>query len=251
VIKLIQKFKTQITRFRRAQKLGIIFFRNKTFDAPTSIRMGNQTYSLSLPKERGVSELFRDIILDDEYWLQHITQSANQYNSRYRCKCRIFCDCSNNCVPPCRNPLVEPNADNIRHLNNQAESLGLKTFKEAVSNIDGTCSLSKSTIHDTSARITNCECGEIPLTSLHKVLNRFESQQIDLLKLDCEGSEFEILKDSTNLRKCKFITLEYHIVKDEQLECLKTLLSNAGFNIIHTDKHNNSLGNILAERSLA
>jgi hypothetical protein len=72
VIKLIKKFKTQITRFRRAQKLGINFFRNKTFDAPSSISIGNQSFSLSLPKERGVSELFRDIILDDEYWLHSL-----------------------------------------------------------------------------------------------------------------------------------------------------------------------------------
>ena len=143
----------------------------------------------------------------------------------------------------------EPNVDNIPYLDHQGKSLGLKTFKEAVSNIDGTCSLSKSTIHDTSARITNFEGGEIPLTSLHTVLNRFESQQIDLLKLDCEGFEFEILKDAENLRKCKFITLEYHIVKAQQLESLKNLLSNAGFDIIHANKRNKSLGNLLAERN--
>ena len=143
----------------------------------------------------------------------------------------------------------EPNNGNIPYLKRQGESLRLKTFNEAVSNVDGSCSLSKSTIHDTSARITNLEGGEITLTSLHTVLNRFNSQQIDLLKLDCEGFEFEILKDAANLRKCKFITLEYHIAKDQQLKSLKNLLSNAGFNVIHANKRNKSLGNLLAERN--
>ena len=72
MIKFIQKVKTQIIRLKRARKLGVTFIRNKTFDAPSSIRIGNQRFSLSLPKERGVSELFRDIILDDEYWLHSL-----------------------------------------------------------------------------------------------------------------------------------------------------------------------------------
>jgi FkbM family methyltransferase len=237
-------------RIFRARKLGLSYFRMKNFVLPDSIKLGTNFISIDLPRFSGINELFRDIILDDEYCLNSLPNQQINTIADIGANVGIFAIAARIAFPHAEIHCYEPNADNIPHLNNQAESLGLKIFKEAVSNIDGTCSLSKSTIHDTSARITNLECGEIPLTSLHKVLNRFESQQIDLLKLDCEGSEFEILKDATNLRKCKFITLEYHIVKDEQLEWLKTLLSNAGFHIIHTNKHNNSLGNLLAERSL-
>ena len=241
----------KIQRIFRARKLGLSYFRMKSFVLPDSIKLGTHYFSIDLPQFSGINELFRDIILDDEYCLDTLLHQQINTIADIGANVGIFAIAARIAFPHAEIHCYEPNVENIPHLNNQAESLGLKTFEEAVSNIDGTCSLSKSTIHDTSARITNLECGEIPLTSLHKVLNRFESQQIDLLKLDCEGSEFEILKDSTTLRKCKFITLEYHIVKDEQLECLKTLLSNAGFHIIHTNKHNNSLGNILAERSLA
>ena len=72
MIIVIRKIKKQILRFRRARKLGINFFRNKTFDVPRSILISNQRFSLSLPKESGVTELFRDIVLDDEYWLHSL-----------------------------------------------------------------------------------------------------------------------------------------------------------------------------------
>ena len=236
-------------RIFRARKLGLSYFRMKNFIRPKSIKLGTESLSIDLPEFSGINELFRDIILDDEYFLNTLPNKQIKTIADIGANVGIFAIAARIAFPHAEIHCYEPNADNIPHLNNQAESLGLKIFKEAVSNIDGTCSLSKSTIHDTSARISNLEGGEIPLTSLHTVLNRFDCKQIDLLKLDCEGFEFEILKDATNLRKCKFITLEYHIVKDEQLESLKKLLSNAGFHLIYANKRNKTLGNLLAERN--
>jgi FkbM family methyltransferase len=236
-------------RIFRARKLGLRYFRMKNFVLPDSIKSGNTFHHIDLPQFSGINELFRDIILDDEYCLNTLPHQQINTIADIGANVGVFAIAARIAFPHAEIHCYEPNTDNIPYLDKQAESLKLKTYNEAVSNIDGTCSLSKSTIHDTSARITNLEGGQIPLTSLHTVLNRFNSQQIDLLKLDCEGFEFEILKDAENLRKCKFITLEYHIVKEQQLESLKNLLSNAGFNIIHSNKHNQSLGNLLAERN--
>jgi FkbM family methyltransferase len=239
----------KIQRIFRARKLGLSYCRMKNFVLPESIKLDTKSISIDLPQFPGINELFRDIILDDEYCLNTLTHQQINTIADIGANVGVFAIAARIAFPHAEIHCYEPNEGNIPYLNHQGESLGLKTFKEAVSNVDGTCSLSKSTIHDTSARITNLEGGEIPLTSLHTVLNRFNSQQIDLLKLDCEGFEFEILKDAANLRKCKFITLEYHIVNDQQLESLKNLLSNAGFDIIHANKRNKSLGNLLAERN--
>jgi len=248
-INMILDLLIKAKRIFRARKLGLSYFRMKNFVLPESIKVDAKFLSIDLPQFTGINELFRDIILDDEYFLKTLPNQKINSIADIGANVGIFAIAGRIAFPHAEIHCYEPNEDNIPYLNRQAESLGLKTFKEAVSNVDGTCSLSKSAIHDTSARITNLEGGQIPLTSLHTVLNRFNSQQIDLLKLDCEGFEFEILKDEANLRKCKFITLEYHIVKEEQIECRKTLLSNVGCHIIHTIKHNNSLGNLLAERN--
>lgn len=222
----------------------------KNFTLPSSIKIDSKFHTIDLPQFPGINELFRDIILDDEYFLKTLPNKQIKTVADIGANVGIFAIAARIAFPNAEIHCYEPNTDNISSLEHQSKSLGLKTFNEAVSNIDGSCSLSKSTIHDTSARITNLECGDIPLTSLDAVVNRFDYQQIDLLKLDCEGSEFEILKDGTNLRKCKFITLEYHIVKDEQLELLKSLLSNAGFHLVQINKHNKTLGNILAQRNI-
>jgi len=237
-------------RIFRAKKLGVNYFRMKSFALPSSIKIDSKFYTINLPQFSGINELFRDIILDDEYFLKTLPNQQIKTVADIGANVGVFAIAARIAFPYAKIHCYEPNTDNISYLEHQSKSLGLKVFNEAVSNIDGSCSLSKSTIHDTSARITNLECGETPLTSLETLLNRFDSQQIDLLKLDCEGSEFEILKDATNLRKCKFITFEYHIVQDQQLESLKNLLSNAGFNVIQMNKHNKSLGNILAQRNI-
>jgi len=239
----------RVKRVFRARKLGISYFRMKNFVLPDSIKAGSKFVSIDLPHFTGINELFRDIILDDEYCLNTLTNQHINSIADIGANVGVFAIAARIAFPKAKIHCYEPNADNIPYLDKQAKFLKLKTFKEAVSNIDGNCSLSKSTIHDTAARITHLERGEISLTSLHNVLNRFDSPQIDLLKLDCEGFEFEILKDAANLARCKFITLEYHITENQQLNTLKNLLSNAGFDIIHANKRNKSLGNLLAKRN--
>ena len=101
--------------------------------------------------------------------------------------------------------------------------------------------------HDTSASIS-LSSGQIPCSSLRTVVNRFKSKSLDLLKLDCEGSEFEILKDKETLEYCSYITMEYHLSEKSELPTLKKLLSEANFSIIFSEQRNNALGNILAEK---
>ena len=237
-------------RIFRAKKLGINYFRMKSFVLPESIKLGTKSIGINLPSFPGINELFRDIILDDEYNLKGLPNREIKTVADIGANVGVFAIAARIAFPNSVIHCYEPNSDNTPHLNRLRKPLRLKTYKEAVSEIDGTCSLSKSTAHDTSARISNLENGEISMVSLGTVLNRFDSKELDLLKLDCEGSEFEILKDSTNLRKCKFITLEYHILEDQHLESLKTLLSNAGFQVIQMNKRNKTLGNILAKRNI-
>ena len=157
MIKLIQKFKTQITRFRRAQKLGINFFRNKTFDAPTSIRIGNQIYSLSLPKERGVSELFRDIILDDEYWLHSLPACEINNILDVGANIGLFSVAAKIYFPQACIHAYEPNLGVKKHLDHQASTFGFRAIYEAIGKTSGRGTLSKNLECDTAARVNQDE----------------------------------------------------------------------------------------------
>jgi FkbM family methyltransferase len=70
---------------------------------------------------------------------------------------------------------------------------------------------------------------------LENLFNRLKLKRIDILKLDVEGSEYEILKSSKKvLLKTKKIVVEYHNKKIKR-ECIQ-LLNKIGFRLIREEK---------------
>ena len=61
-------------------------------------------------------------------------------------------------------------------------------------------------------------------SDLDTVIDRFKNKKIDLLKLDCESSEFEILRDSNALNHVRFISMEYHLPTNGSEEISNDLL---------------------------
>ncbi len=98
---------------------------------------------------------------------------------------------------------------------------------------------------------TSAESLHVPAYTLEKVMAREGLPQIDLLKMDCEGAEFEILLNchAETLSKIKRIVMEYHdgYEKHHHAE-LVTFLQSAGYQVkvkinpVHTD-----LGYLYAE----
>ena len=114
----------------------------------------------------------------------------------------------------------------------------------------GRCELAFTKDHDTSARISNTDEGDVILSNLNTVIKRFKNPKIDLLKLDCEGAEFEILKNSNALKHVRFISMEYHLPPNGSEAVLKDLISmvhDLKFKVIHHDQRNLCLGIIVAQ----
>ncbi len=83
----------------------------------------------------------------------------------------------------------------------------------------------------------------IKCTSLKNIINENRIQNVDLLKLDCEGAEFEILmkSGSSTLKNIKEIRMEYHnIDKKMNILRLSTFLKKEGFLLLEQRKSNNS-----------
>ncbi len=66
-----------------------------------------------------------------------------------------------------------------------------------------------------------------------------EGRQIDLLKMDCEGSEWSILRDTTLLSRTHDACIEYHLNKKHTLDELKDLVAIADHEIISIDNIKN------------
>lgn len=54
------------------------------------------------------------------------------------------------------------------------------------------------------------DCRPLPKITLEDVMSRQRAEVIDILKLDCEGSEFDILANTTVLDRVRLIVGEWH-----------------------------------------
>ena len=72
---------------------------------------------------------------------------------------------------------------------------------------------------------------DVPSTTLDDIVRDHGIQKIDLLKLDCEGAEYEILYKASpdTLRKVRRIGLEYHRVPGQSVAGLQDYLAKQGF----------------------
>ena len=77
------------------------------------------------------------------------------------------------------------------------------------------------------------ECRLIPLS---EVIQKENINQIDLLKIDCEGAEWSVLKgiNDEDWSKIKSLVIEVHDIEG-RLENVRKLLQNKGFTKLHTE----------------
>jgi len=244
---------TMYKRFRRAYSLGFKFIRTKNFNIPSSLIFQNLHRNLALPNNGTYIELFRDIVLDDEYYLQVLKKKNIKTIVDIGANLGIFAIASRIYFPSSVIHSYEPNHQNMAYLKKNSIEFDFELYNEAVSSKPGKANLKFSTEHDTAATIKICDDGLITVSSLNNVLNRFEGKKVDLLKLDCEGAEYEILKNNNALKNVRFLTLEYHLPEnrsDEKLIELYKILSDQNFSIMHESRRNVCLGNILAKNDI-
>jgi hypothetical protein len=69
-----------------------------------------------------------------------------------------------------------------------------------------------------------------------------------LIKLDCEGAEWPILRDEASWRQIRFLTMEFHLWAGYSLDELKQAISKLGFQIKHAEMTGPDFGMLLAAK---
>ena len=111
---------------------------------------------------------------------------------------------------------VEPEPNNLQELKNNIELNNMQdqvyVLPYGISDYKGTAVISDmgggSTIKD-----ENIDGSEIEIMSLDIMFDLYHIKEVDVLKIDVEGSEVEIILGASkdNLNKCKYITMEFDI----------------------------------------
>jgi FkbM family methyltransferase len=125
--------------------------------------------------------------------------------------------------PGCVVHAVEPFPPTVRRLRDTVRRNGLggriRIHDVALSSASGSASMSAvapasqmvHVVHDQVSNSTDAAVA-VPALTLKDLIERIDAPQIDLLKMDIEGSEYDVLgtADAETLAPVRSITLEYH-----------------------------------------
>lgn len=145
--------------------------------------------------------------------------------------------------PRLRGICYEPDPEAYRYLKTNLGQNGLHRVeprRAAISDRTGTELLFRSSPGDgaSSLRSTShvtqfTDRIEVPLTSFEDVMSEIR-EEVDLLKIDCEGAEFDIVLNSppTSWRGIKKIVIEFHPVEGFDKRAIREKLAAVGFGVV-------------------
>jgi FkbM family methyltransferase len=158
----------------------------------------------------------------------------------------LFMVAARNRFPQADIAAYEPNPHIREVVSWNAESLGIHFFQEAVTKEDGLMDLcfSDSDLH-TTARISST--GAVTGTAFRKVIER-AGGRIDILKVDCEGGEWDMFDDEGAWSRVRGLTMEYHLWAKEGSTAanIKNILEKLGFTILSLDELSDRYGLVTA-----
>jgi FkbM family methyltransferase len=231
--------KKKISGLKKRYKLaqyGIFYFRDANLIMQEKLRINGKSnkFNFTDTSNAELAYEFNEICINDCYHLTELKKNlsnvrvivdigANQGLFAIAAR-QLFAHASITCYEP--NQMLEP------VLSQNAGLLHAKVFYEAVCQTDCklTLKLGKSDLH---TQIQHSPNGHITGTSFSKLVQR-AGGRIDILKMDCEGAEWELFEESSTWEKIRSVTLEYHLWanKNKSAEDVIAILQNFGFTLI-------------------
>lgn len=237
--KIYLRIKLLTSRFIKSRKYGLFFFSARYFKVPKKIKLADKIIDLNLPNEKNMKVIFTEIFLDDTYKLEWI----KNFSKKKGIKIKSILDIGGNCgltsilsrqyFPESDIHCYEPNIDIEKFLKQNSKIANFKYFLEAVGANTGMVKLNVDTNHSFLSSISSDKLGTTKQVSFEEVLERFEKNKVDIVKMDCEGSEWEILDKVDLWKNIKFITMEYHLGTNNYDHIrISNTLEKIGFQIV-------------------
>lgn len=223
-----------LARHFQARRYGVFFLGNSHTKLPDRLRFGGQNKSFSTPDESLLIGDFINVLLDDEYGLRKLDDPPLTIVD-IGANVGFFTNHAREQFPQAIIHAYEPSPDTSRYTTGNIAHDLTTFYEEGVAAQDGRAemvSLGASMI----ARTARSEAGTITLTSFATVLQRIGGE-IDLLKIDCEGAEWDFMVDPALFAHVKQIRMEYHLVEGRTLQDFKTMVSELGFAITRIEQN--------------
>jgi FkbM family methyltransferase len=229
---------TRLVSFGRrrlaARRLNVPFARASGFAIPTSLRLAGRDVSLLLPDEHGVRVAFVELLLDDCYGLRSLAGSRSEDKIArvvdIGANVGLFGLAARVAFPQATIHCYEPNVVLESYIAHQANIARCYYFLEAVGHEAGRVNLDVNIAESVQTSSYADPNGVVPRVAFRMVLDRIGGSA-DLVKMDCEGAEWEILEDTESWRRVRFLSLEYHLGDGTDHDRIRSALAKLGYTI--------------------
>jgi FkbM family methyltransferase len=229
----------------RARRLGVWIGRTKSFRMPESAIIRGERTKIHAPDDVGTRVIFLEILVGDCYRLRDVTRPVRTVLD-VGANVGLFCLAARNAFPHATIHAYEPNPALEQYLREQAAAARCEYFMEAVGLDDGRVSL-EILEHPGWTRSSPAETGTIPRVAFRKTIERLGGF-VDLVKVDCEGAEWEFLEDREAWTRVGNVAMEYHLWREHSHDEIRKALLEMGFTVIDQDLFEDS-GLIFASRT--
>lgn len=187
-------------------RLGVFYGKSLKLDR---VRIARRRIDLSFPafERRAQEHEFGKIVFDDYYRLRNVPDVQTVLD--IGANIGLFALAARRAFPKAVIHCYEPNPAIFRNLENHCIQADCEYFPSAVGFRDGRVSLENRKSGTLFSTTTSNPLGQIDQISFAKAVNRLG--QVDLLKLDCEGAEWEIFHDHQTWQRVKNLVMEYHL----------------------------------------
>ena len=234
---------------RRWAELGVRYLTSRDFSLDR-LTVGKASVDLALPpEEKSVLEHELGLIFfDDCYRLRELPRNLNSVVD-VGGNVGLFSLVARHHFPGAKIFAYEPNPFIGSYIRQNLSKLSVEIHQEEVGARQGSIKLNLggNSLHST---VTEDPEGEIPMVDFDTVVDR-AGGTIDLLKLDCEGGEWDILESSASIEKVKNLAMEFHLWARPQstVDDMTDLIKRRGFKIERIEQRNlQDWGLIIATR---
>ena len=206
-------------------------FRLQDLPSGISLRLHGRQRLITVPTPELMEQRheFHRIFMDDCYELSRLRQiktivdcGANLGFFAIACE-RFHPGCSLYCFEPNAEifPILQQNTNNPMIICDQS-ALGVGEGFVSIA-------LNENSLHTVAFADSN---GDIRMRALADVCEQIGC--VDLVKLDCEGAEWEMLSDPKSWHNVRNLVMEYHLWarNGATVDCIRSLVEHCGFEVV-------------------